>query len=177
MGLLKQREERTAVIALRVPSSLKTQFQVLRKRAYDAGLDLSATILDALTRLAKQARDELDLMRRRGTRDQWPGDGLGNGKIAVSCVNISRRFALRAETESAAMGKRGGGASFVEQDKATAVRYGIFDAFSNELAAFSLGAGHDRATVRYGRKRSRIASSTPLFSVSGSPSHTFVPME
>jgi hypothetical protein len=63
MRVLKQREERTAVIALRVPSSLKAQFQVLRKRADDAGFDLSATILDALTRLAKQARDELDLMR------------------------------------------------------------------------------------------------------------------
>jgi hypothetical protein len=37
MGVLKQREERTAVIALRVPSSLKSQFQVLRKRADDAG--------------------------------------------------------------------------------------------------------------------------------------------
>jgi hypothetical protein len=63
MGVLKQREERTAVIAVRVPSSLKTQFQVLRKRTDDAGFDLSATILDALTRLAKQVRDELDLMR------------------------------------------------------------------------------------------------------------------
>jgi hypothetical protein len=63
MGILQQREGRTAVIALRVPSSLKAQFQVLRKRAEDAGFDLSATILDALTRLAKQARDELDRMR------------------------------------------------------------------------------------------------------------------
>lgn len=56
MGILQQREGRTAVIALR-------EFQVLRKRAEDAGFDLSATILDALTRLAKQARDELDRMR------------------------------------------------------------------------------------------------------------------
>jgi len=63
MGVLKQREERTAVIAARVPSSLKTQFQALRKRTDDSGFDLSATILDALTRLAKQVRDELDLMR------------------------------------------------------------------------------------------------------------------
>ncbi len=60
MGVLKQREERTAVIAVRVPSSLKTQFQVVRKRTDDAGFDLSATILDALTSLAKQVRDELD---------------------------------------------------------------------------------------------------------------------
>ena len=62
MGVLKQKEDRTAVIALRVPASLKSQFQVLRKRADDAGFDLSATILDAL-RLAKQVRDELDRMR------------------------------------------------------------------------------------------------------------------
>lgn len=63
MGVLKQREERTAVIALRVPSSLKAQLRVLRKRTDDAGFDLSATILDALTRLARQVRDELDVMR------------------------------------------------------------------------------------------------------------------
>ncbi len=62
MGVLKQREERTAVIALRAPSSLKAQLQVLRKRTDDAGFDLSATILEALTKLAKQVRDELDLM-------------------------------------------------------------------------------------------------------------------
>ncbi len=31
MGVLQQREGRTAVVALRVLSSLKTQFQVLRK--------------------------------------------------------------------------------------------------------------------------------------------------
>jgi hypothetical protein len=32
---------------------------------------------------------------------------------------------------------------------------------------FPLGRGHDRATVQYGRKRSRIAPSTPSFSLSG----------
>lgn len=62
MEVLKLREERTAVIALRVPSSLKSQFQVLRKRADDAGFDLSSTILDALTKFAKQVHDELDIM-------------------------------------------------------------------------------------------------------------------
>ena len=74
---------------------------------------------------------------RRGTQNQWAGYGLDDGKIAVSGVSISRRFATLAETECEAMRNRGNGASFVEQDKATTVRYGIFNVFSNELAAFS----------------------------------------
>ncbi len=57
MGVLKQREERTAVIAVRVPASLKAQFQVLRQRTDDAGFDLSVTIFEALTKLAKYVRD------------------------------------------------------------------------------------------------------------------------
>ena len=47
---------------------LKSQFQVLRKRTDDAGFDLSATILDALTRLAKQVCEELDVIRNEEHR-------------------------------------------------------------------------------------------------------------
>jgi hypothetical protein len=64
MGVLKKKDERTETLTLRLPSSLKKQIDQLRQRAETAGFDLTATISDALTRLAKQVRDELD-----GTED------------------------------------------------------------------------------------------------------------
>jgi hypothetical protein len=60
MGLLKRKEEKTETIAVRVPSSLKAQLEQLRERADAAGFDLTATITEAITRLAKQVREELD---------------------------------------------------------------------------------------------------------------------
>jgi len=60
VGLLKRKEEKTETIAVRVPSSLKTQLEQLRERADAAGFDLTATITEAITRLAKQVREELD---------------------------------------------------------------------------------------------------------------------
>ena len=41
MGLLKRKEEKTETIAVRVPSSLKAQFEELRERADAAGFDLT----------------------------------------------------------------------------------------------------------------------------------------
>ena len=60
MGLLKRKEEKTETIAVRVPSSLKVQLEELRERANASGFDLTATIADTLSRLAKQVREELD---------------------------------------------------------------------------------------------------------------------
>ena len=45
---------------MRVPASLKTQLEELRDRADAAGFDLTATIAESITRLAKQVREELD---------------------------------------------------------------------------------------------------------------------
>jgi hypothetical protein len=60
MGLLKRKEEKTETVAVRVPASLKGQLEQLRERADAAGFDLTATITEAITRLAKQVREELD---------------------------------------------------------------------------------------------------------------------
>ena len=60
MGLLKRKEEKTESIAVRVPASLKAQLEQLRERADAAGFDLTATITEGITRLAKQVREELD---------------------------------------------------------------------------------------------------------------------
>ena len=51
--------------------------------------------------------------------------------------NFSAALAARGEMDWRAELVEGKGRSFVVQDKATAVRYGIFGLFPNELAAFS----------------------------------------
>lgn len=60
MGLLKRKEERSETISVRVPASVKAELEELRRRADAAGFDLTATITETLTRLAKQVRVELD---------------------------------------------------------------------------------------------------------------------
>ncbi len=60
MGVLKRKEERTETITVRIPSSVKGELDQLRERAEGAGFDLNATMCEALTRLAKQVREELD---------------------------------------------------------------------------------------------------------------------
>ena len=51
--------------------------------------------------------------------------------------NFSAAFAARGRMDWKVELERGKGWSFVVRDKATAVRYGIFCVFPNELAAFS----------------------------------------
>ena len=51
--------------------------------------------------------------------------------------NFSAAFAARGRVDWKVELERGKGQSFVVQDKGTAVRYGIFCVFHNELAAFS----------------------------------------
>lgn len=59
MGVLKRKEEKSQAISVRVPASLKAELEDLRKKADAAGFDLTATIVDALTRLSHQVRIEL----------------------------------------------------------------------------------------------------------------------
>jgi hypothetical protein len=51
--------------------------------------------------------------------------------------NFSAALAARGRVDWKVDEEWGKGRSFVEQDKATAARYGIFGLFLNELAAFS----------------------------------------
>jgi hypothetical protein len=60
MGLLKRKEERSETISLRVPGSVKTELEELRREADAAGFDLTATITETLIRFAKQIRVELE---------------------------------------------------------------------------------------------------------------------
>ncbi len=86
MGLLKRKEEKSETIALRVPSSLKTELEELRKQADAAGFDLTATITESLARLARQVRSELDeptgrsaVSGRSGKLNGAPGAAMSNG--------------------------------------------------------------------------------------------------
>ena len=54
-----------------------------------------------------------------------------------SAGNFSAALAARGRMDWKVELERGKGGSFVVQDKGTAVRYGIFWGFPNELAAFS----------------------------------------
>lgn len=80
MGVLKRKEERSAVIQVRVPASVKAQLEELRGAADKAGFDLSATITETITRLVKQVHDELDGSRRR----------IGDTKVTVGTNDSGR---------------------------------------------------------------------------------------
>ena len=51
--------------------------------------------------------------------------------------NFSAPLRRAEDRDSGAVGERGKGWGFVEQDKGSAVRHGIFALFPNELTAFS----------------------------------------
>ena len=65
MGVLKRKEERTGTITVRVPESVKAEIDQLRQRADGAGFDLNATMSEALVRVTKQIRDELEILERK----------------------------------------------------------------------------------------------------------------
>jgi len=60
MGVLKKKEERTETVTIRIASSVKAEIDQLRERAEATGFDLNATMSESLTRLVRQAREELD---------------------------------------------------------------------------------------------------------------------
>jgi len=89
MGLLKRKEEKSETIAVRVPGSLKAELEELRRRADAAGFDLTATMTEALARLARQVRGELDSLAgksnvavRSAKANGLAGSGLTNGGAA-----------------------------------------------------------------------------------------------
>jgi hypothetical protein len=84
MGLLKRKEEKSETIALRVPASLKTELEELRKRTDAAGFDLPATITESLTRLARQVRSELDESTDRAAVNGRYGKSNGAAGTAIS---------------------------------------------------------------------------------------------
>jgi hypothetical protein len=87
MGVLKRKEEKSEAIAVRVPASLKAELEDLRKQADEAGFDLTATVVEALTRLTRQVRSELGKtgrsnVRRASEANEQAGAGLTNGRAA-----------------------------------------------------------------------------------------------
>jgi uncharacterized protein YicC (UPF0701 family) len=89
MGLLKHKEEKSETISVRVPASVKAELDDLRKRADAEGFDLTATITEALVRLAKQVRSELDgragkssSTKRTGRTSDPISAGMSDGKAA-----------------------------------------------------------------------------------------------
>ena len=81
MGLLRKKDERTETIAIRVPASVKRELEEVRQRADAAGFDLTATISEALGRLLKQARAELEQTSSEPLRASG-GQPSANGKAA-----------------------------------------------------------------------------------------------
>jgi len=65
VGVLKRKEERTEVLTIRVPSSVKGEIDRLREQASEAGFDLNATICESIVRLMKQIREEIDTVQRK----------------------------------------------------------------------------------------------------------------
>jgi hypothetical protein len=89
MGLLKRKEERSETISVRVPASVKAELEELRRQADAAGFDLTATITETLTRLAKQVRAELEgrsdksaATTRVAKRNGSASDGMVDGRAA-----------------------------------------------------------------------------------------------
>src|SRR5713101_1236541 len=72
-----------------------------------------------------------------GPETEWPHNRTFDGETAVRIFSNFSAALRRAESLVLERGlERGKGRSFVVQDKATAVRYGIVGLFPNELAAF-----------------------------------------
>jgi hypothetical protein len=67
MGLLQAKPEKTEVVGVRVPTSLKRLLNDLRAEAELAGFDLTATLTEALQRAAKQIAAELSEFKAKTT--------------------------------------------------------------------------------------------------------------
>jgi len=61
LGLLKRKEEKTAIISIRVPASLKVELSELRQVADKNGFDVTASLSEAVMGWAKKIREELGL--------------------------------------------------------------------------------------------------------------------
>ena len=65
MGILKRKDERTETVTVRVPSSVKAEIDRLRSETDAAGFDLNATFSEAVMRVTKQIREELNQLSSR----------------------------------------------------------------------------------------------------------------
>ena len=77
MKVLKRKDMLTKVIAVRVSSRVKAEFDELRERADAAGFDIGATLRDRLSSAAKQIRNELDTVAKRV--ETQPANQIVNG--------------------------------------------------------------------------------------------------
>jgi hypothetical protein len=64
MSVLKRKADRTTTITLRIPVSLKNELDHLRPLADANGFDVHVSLVDALSRCAKQMADELQSLTK-----------------------------------------------------------------------------------------------------------------
>lgn len=83
MGILKRKDERSATVTVRVPSSVKAEIDRLRSEMDAAGFDLNATFSEAVMRVTKQIREELDRVSSKpsegGRKPKTNGLAEGSG--------------------------------------------------------------------------------------------------
>jgi hypothetical protein len=72
VALLQAKPEKTAVVGIRVPLSLKRLLDELRPVADQAGFDLSATLTEAIERAIKQIASELEALKPKERADKTP---------------------------------------------------------------------------------------------------------
>jgi hypothetical protein len=66
MGVLKRKGEATATVTVRVPVSVKGALDQLREETAVAGFDVNGTLSEAVVRVTRQMREELDQLKRAG---------------------------------------------------------------------------------------------------------------
>jgi hypothetical protein len=59
MGLLKRKAEKTDIISIRIPLSVKDQIEILRELADAQGFDLTASLSEAVIKWTRQVAEEL----------------------------------------------------------------------------------------------------------------------
>jgi hypothetical protein len=85
MGILKRKDERSATVTVRVPSSVKAEIDRLRSETEAAGFDLNATFSEAVMRVTRQIREELERLSSRPSEAgrKLKANGLGEGSGAA----------------------------------------------------------------------------------------------
>jgi hypothetical protein len=59
MALLKRKAEKTDIISIRIPLSVKDQIEMLRELADTQGFDLTASLSEAVIKWTRQVAEEL----------------------------------------------------------------------------------------------------------------------
>ncbi len=77
MGILKRKEERSGTVTVRVPASIKAEIDHLREMTGAAGFDLNATLTDAVVKVTRQIRAELQELKTKGS-ERALTNGLSN---------------------------------------------------------------------------------------------------